>query len=301
MWENYYAEVYGIIYMIDSTEGKKIEEDKDIIPKLLSNKFLNGKPFLIFANKKDIKESISGLEICQYLNIPELAVEHSTFIYYDNISCIPLLNMPKPTLTDMVHSFLNGKNHQPNAKIHISAINPSYESESIEGYIIEPKMEDSNIADKSDILKYGHKDSINYPDILNPFSEIFSKIEPCCSNLTPEVPKNGGINNVFKQNPFEINDIKTKPANFISKVQIRRHHKIGAIDQHLEQIKKVQNPIIFSKKVTNEIAHEYPNETLRQSNERLYAGLNWLFITIETQHYFLQKRVKQDLKSRNNA
>ncbi|MCP9257211.1 ADP-ribosylation factor-like protein 13B [Dirofilaria immitis] len=60
IWKNYYPEVFGVIYVIDGSERKRIEESGRLLKDVISDEDLHNKPFLIILNKK-----IENDEICQ--------------------------------------------------------------------------------------------------------------------------------------------------------------------------------------------------------------------------------------------
>jgi ADP-ribosylation factor-like protein 13B len=54
IWDQYYHDVHGIIYVIDSTDSMDPEaEHVQLLAHSLNNSFLKGKPLLIFTNKQD--------------------------------------------------------------------------------------------------------------------------------------------------------------------------------------------------------------------------------------------------------
>ena len=58
-WENYYAQVDGIIYMVDSADHVRLEESKRELEELLNMPELNEVPFVVFGNKIDMKDAVS--------------------------------------------------------------------------------------------------------------------------------------------------------------------------------------------------------------------------------------------------
>ena len=47
IWKNYVAEVYGLVYVIDSTAGDRMEECHAVLENLLQDKRMRGKPTLV--------------------------------------------------------------------------------------------------------------------------------------------------------------------------------------------------------------------------------------------------------------
>ncbi|VDL76770.1 unnamed protein product [Nippostrongylus brasiliensis] len=52
IWTNYYAEVHGIMYVVDISDEERLEENYETIRKLQLHKGTSRKPFLVVLNKK---------------------------------------------------------------------------------------------------------------------------------------------------------------------------------------------------------------------------------------------------------
>ncbi|KRY57550.1 ADP-ribosylation factor-related protein 1 [Trichinella britovi] len=63
LWDKYFAEAHGVIYIIDSSDQSRIEESLDAFEKALKNQTLNGVPVVIVCNKQDIKECMSVSDV----------------------------------------------------------------------------------------------------------------------------------------------------------------------------------------------------------------------------------------------
>ena len=49
IWKNYFAEVYGVIYVIDSTEHERLEECSSVLKNLIEDPKVSGKPVLVWV------------------------------------------------------------------------------------------------------------------------------------------------------------------------------------------------------------------------------------------------------------
>lgn len=63
----------AIIFVIDSSDALMLDRAKQVFNSIFTNDMLTGKPFLILANKKDIRNSVDYLDICDYFNVEHLA------------------------------------------------------------------------------------------------------------------------------------------------------------------------------------------------------------------------------------
>ena len=75
MWKHYYQNAEGIIYVVDTSDKKRVEFAKNEISKMLAQEDLVGVPLLVLANKQDIglltvKEVISRMELERVMGRP---------------------------------------------------------------------------------------------------------------------------------------------------------------------------------------------------------------------------------------
>ncbi|KAM6339771.1 ADP-ribosylation factor-related protein 1 isoform 3-T3 [Alca torda] len=55
LWDKYYAESHGVIYVIDSTDEERLSESKRAFEKMITSEALEGVPILVLANKQDVE------------------------------------------------------------------------------------------------------------------------------------------------------------------------------------------------------------------------------------------------------
>nr|XP_033818964.1 ADP-ribosylation factor-related protein 1 isoform X3 [Geotrypetes seraphini] len=55
LWDKYYAESHGVIYVIDSTDEERLSESKKAFEKMITSDVLDGVPILVLANKQDVE------------------------------------------------------------------------------------------------------------------------------------------------------------------------------------------------------------------------------------------------------
>ncbi|KAM4831761.1 ADP-ribosylation factor-related protein 1 isoform X2 [Urocitellus parryii] len=87
LWDKYYAECHGVIYVIDSTDEERLSESKQAFEKVVASEALDGVPILVLANKQDVEDlqlpepssSLSVLELSS-LGRPILAVGALTLL-----------------------------------------------------------------------------------------------------------------------------------------------------------------------------------------------------------------------------
>lgn len=62
-WVNYYSNVDGIVFVIDSSDEGRVKECTETFNFLMSEEKLKGVPILIFANKQDLEFSLKPDEV----------------------------------------------------------------------------------------------------------------------------------------------------------------------------------------------------------------------------------------------
>ena len=69
IWSSYFAEIYAVIYVIDATDVQRLSEMSENFRKLVDHRYLERKPFLIFANKQDTNGALSAEQISAKLQV----------------------------------------------------------------------------------------------------------------------------------------------------------------------------------------------------------------------------------------
>merc|ERR1712187_513279 len=68
-WSNYFEATDALIYVVDSSDGRRLEESSQELKELLQEEKLNGVPLLIFANKQDLLQAVSADEVATALGL----------------------------------------------------------------------------------------------------------------------------------------------------------------------------------------------------------------------------------------
>merc|ERR1739845_288560 len=72
-WSNYFEASDALVYVIDSSDARRLEESGEELRELLAEDKLAGVPLLIFANKQDLLQAVSADEIAASLNLGDIA------------------------------------------------------------------------------------------------------------------------------------------------------------------------------------------------------------------------------------
>jgi ADP-ribosylation factor-like protein 13B len=60
VWERFYADIWGCIYVIDASDPDRFEESRQVLQQMLGHKMMKGKPYVIVANKQDRDGAFDG-------------------------------------------------------------------------------------------------------------------------------------------------------------------------------------------------------------------------------------------------
>lgn len=68
-WRNYFDSTDALIFVIDSTDRRRMEETGIELQQLLDEEKLSGVPLLVFANKQDLLNALHPTELTSGLNL----------------------------------------------------------------------------------------------------------------------------------------------------------------------------------------------------------------------------------------
>merc|ERR1712193_32658 len=64
-WSNYFESSDALVYVIDSSDKRRLEESGNELKELLAEDKLAGIPLLAFANKQDLMQAMPAEDICK--------------------------------------------------------------------------------------------------------------------------------------------------------------------------------------------------------------------------------------------
>ncbi|XP_032886308.1 ADP-ribosylation factor-like protein 13B isoform X1 [Amblyraja radiata] len=85
-WKNYYSAVHGFIFIVDSTDVKRIEEAGKVLSEVMKHEKMSGKPVLVLANKQDKAEALPEFAIIEQMSLGKLANENKSFCHLEPCS-----------------------------------------------------------------------------------------------------------------------------------------------------------------------------------------------------------------------
>ncbi|CAN8018522.1 hypothetical protein HPB47_021269 [Ixodes persulcatus] len=74
LWEHYYKDADGVIFVVDSTDALRMVVAKDELDMMLKHKDFKDRPvpILFFSNKMDLREAMSSVKVSQSLGLDVL-------------------------------------------------------------------------------------------------------------------------------------------------------------------------------------------------------------------------------------
>ncbi|OHT03389.1 ADP-ribosylation factor family protein [Tritrichomonas foetus] len=70
VWERYYAEIWGFIYVVDAADTNRFEESKATLKEMISHKMMKDKPYIVVANKQDLAGAVPASKMKKILGLP---------------------------------------------------------------------------------------------------------------------------------------------------------------------------------------------------------------------------------------
>merc|ERR1711975_78273 len=71
-WKNYFENTDALIYVVDSSDRKRLEEAAAELAELLEEDKLGGIPVLVFANKQDLISAVPGDELIETMGLMDI-------------------------------------------------------------------------------------------------------------------------------------------------------------------------------------------------------------------------------------
>jgi len=69
LWRHYYTGTQGLVFVVDSTDRERIDEAKQELHRILSDREMKDCLLLVFANKQDLPSAMSPAEVTEKLGL----------------------------------------------------------------------------------------------------------------------------------------------------------------------------------------------------------------------------------------
>ncbi|KAL3108557.1 hypothetical protein niasHT_015479 [Heterodera trifolii] len=88
IWPIYFAEVFGVVFVLDASAASRISENKKMVDSLVGLPDLLGKPILFLLNKKDLPEALDEMQFSERFNLHSMAKQNKTDIRVEGICAV---------------------------------------------------------------------------------------------------------------------------------------------------------------------------------------------------------------------
>ncbi|XP_051870625.1 ADP-ribosylation factor-like protein 13B isoform X2 [Pristis pectinata] len=88
IWKNYYAESFGVIFVVDSSDVDRMEEAKETVAEVIRHPRISGKPVLVLANKQDCDGALAEADIIEYLSLEKLVNDNKCLCQIEPCSAV---------------------------------------------------------------------------------------------------------------------------------------------------------------------------------------------------------------------
>lgn len=77
LWEDYTADISGVLFLIDSADVERIEEAGFELDHLIHEGKLDSVPIAVLFNKTDLEQSLESRQVCQRIEYNKLVQSHN--------------------------------------------------------------------------------------------------------------------------------------------------------------------------------------------------------------------------------
>ena len=72
LWETYYEDVQGILFVVDAADPKRFDEAKEALSSVVKHDELERKPLLLFSNKMDLRNAPTAAQVAKSVGMDDL-------------------------------------------------------------------------------------------------------------------------------------------------------------------------------------------------------------------------------------
>uniref|UniRef100_A0A8C4WTI3 ADP-ribosylation factor-like 13b n=1 Tax=Eptatretus burgeri TaxID=7764 RepID=A0A8C4WTI3_EPTBU len=88
IWQNYYADAHGAVFVVDSSDQSRIAEARDAVTGILMHPQIAGKPVLVLANKQDNERALCEADIIEHLSLEQLVNKNKCLCKIEKCSAV---------------------------------------------------------------------------------------------------------------------------------------------------------------------------------------------------------------------
>ncbi|XP_037552588.1 ADP-ribosylation factor-like protein 13B isoform X2 [Nematolebias whitei] len=88
IWNNYYSESHGVVFVVDSSDVQRIQETRETMAEVLRHPRIAGKPVLVLANKQDQEGALAEADIIENLSLEKIVNENKCLCQIEPCSAV---------------------------------------------------------------------------------------------------------------------------------------------------------------------------------------------------------------------
>ncbi|CAI5758376.1 unnamed protein product [Candida verbasci] len=77
LWRHYFTGTNALIYVVDSSDSNRLEESKNELFRIISDKELNNCLLVVLANKQDVEGAVKPKELIEIFQLNKLTGDHT--------------------------------------------------------------------------------------------------------------------------------------------------------------------------------------------------------------------------------
>ncbi|XP_030630669.1 ADP-ribosylation factor-like protein 14 [Chanos chanos] len=79
-WRNFYQDTAGILFVVDCSDRRRLDEARNVLERTLRNDLLRGLPVVVLANKQDIPGAVTAAELTETFNLRRTCSDRDWFV-----------------------------------------------------------------------------------------------------------------------------------------------------------------------------------------------------------------------------
>ena len=73
LWKDYFQNIDGAFYVVDCNDQDRIKESAELLHSIVLDKSMHKVPIVILANKTDLPQSLTGIDLIERMNLSKLS------------------------------------------------------------------------------------------------------------------------------------------------------------------------------------------------------------------------------------
>jgi small GTP-binding protein len=103
VWQRFYAELWGFLWVIDSSDENRFEESIQVLESVRSHRMMTDKPFVILLNKQDLAGAVNASDLRSKCNLgDDIHIFETVVIEIQDGKCSEAVTIAVSNLLDRI-------------------------------------------------------------------------------------------------------------------------------------------------------------------------------------------------------